>query len=224
MMTPLHVLLVDDHLLFRQGLASVLANRAEVRITGQASNGLEAIHLARQTRPDVILMDVHMPKCDGLTATKIIKQELPQIHIVMLTVSEDDDDLFQALNNGASGYLLKDLEPQELFDCLEKIPEGEAALSGLIATKILKSFNQVDQQPDEAVNQEDGLTPRESEVLEELVKGLTNKEIADSLNITENTVKIHLRHILKKLQLQNRVQVAVRAVREGLVDQPGESF
>lgn len=217
-MEPLRIMLVDDHVLFRKGIASLLAERQDMEVVGQAEDGIEAVHKARALAPDVILMDVHMPNRDGLEATKIIKQELPHVQIVMLTVSDDDDDLFDAIKNGAKGYLLKNLEPERLFDLLEKVRQGEAAISGQIATKILQEFKQPERTATREAEPVDALTPREIEVLEQVVTGATNKEIAETLHITENTVKIHLRNILEKLQVQNRIQAAVHAVREGLVD------
>ena len=218
MTEPLRVMLVDDHILFRKGIATLLANRPDIVVVGEAEDGVQAVARARDLVPDVILMDIHMPNRDGLQATKIIKQELPQVQVVMLTVSDDDDDLFEAIKNGANGYLLKDLEPERLYELLEKVRLGEAAISGSIATKILAEFKH----PDHTVGREaepvDALTPREIEVLEQVVSGATNKEIAGRLHITENTVKIHLRNILEKLQVENRIQAAVHAVREGLVD------
>jgi DNA-binding NarL/FixJ family response regulator len=216
-MEALRILLVDDHVLFRKGVASLLAARQDIEVVGEAGDGLEAVARARETLPDVILMDVSMPRCSGLEATQIIKQEMPHVHIVMLTVSDDDRALFAAIKNGAEGYLLKSLEPQQLFDKLEGVRHGEAALSGTLAAKILQEFRQPDKslaQPAEAV---DALTPREVEVLELVVEGASNKEIAARLGIQENTVKIHLRNILEKLHLQNRLQAAVYAVRQRLV-------
>jgi DNA-binding NarL/FixJ family response regulator len=180
---------------------------------------VEAITKTRQLMPDVVLMDVNMPHRNGLEATKIIKQEMPNVQIVMLTVSDDDDDLFEAIKSGAKGYLLKDLDPQRLFDLLDKVRQGEAAISGAIATRILQEFKQPDQTSEPETDSVGDLTPREVEVLEEVVTGATNKEIADRLHITENTVKIHLRNILEKLHVQNRIQAAVRAVRDGLVEE-----
>jgi DNA-binding NarL/FixJ family response regulator len=158
-----------------------------------------------------------MPNRNGLEAVKIIKEEMPHIGVVMLTVSDNDDDLFQAIKNGANGYLLKNLEPQQLYEMLEKIRQGEAPLSGAMAVKILQEFRQPPPGDTKQRESVDELTSREIEVLEEVVKGASNKEIADILNITENTVKIHLRNILEKLHVQNRIQAAVHAVREGLI-------
>lgn len=216
-MDVIRILLVDDHVLFRKGIASLISPRKDMKIVGEASNGLEAVKVAKETVPDVILMDIHMPHCNGLEAVKIIKKEMPQVEVVMLTVSDNDEDLFQAIKNGAKGYLLKILEPQQLYEMLDKIRQGEAPLSGTMAARILQEFRQplaseIKRGP------ADELTFREIEVLEEVVKGASNKEIADILNITENTVKIHLRNILEKLHVQNRIQAAVQAVREGLIE------
>jgi DNA-binding NarL/FixJ family response regulator len=219
-MEPLRILLVDDHVLFRKGVAALLVARQEmdVVVVGEAGDGLEAIAQARETVPDVILMDIHMPECGGLEAVMVIKREMPHVHIIMLTVSDDDRDLFAAIKNGAEGYLLKNLEPYQLFEMLEGVRQGEAPISGAVAAKILQEFRQPTQNVAQEPEVSDELTPREVKVLEQVVEGATNKEIAEALTITENTVKIHLRNILEKLHLQNRIQAAVYAVRQGLVD------
>jgi DNA-binding NarL/FixJ family response regulator len=216
-MDELRILLVDDHSLFRKGIAALLASQPNIQVVGEATNGLEAIERARQLMPDVILMDLTMPKCNGLEATRLIKQELPHIHIIMLTVSDEDHDLFTAIKNGAEGYLLKTLEPHELYGMLNKLRDGEAPISGRLAVKILQEFRQPKQSPELLAAVPDELTPREIEILELVVQGETNSEIAKALYITENTAKIHLRNILEKLHLHNRIQAAVYAVREGLV-------
>jgi len=190
-MEPLRILLADDHVLFRKGLAALMAPRQDVEVVGEAGDGREGIALARETVPDVILMDVHMPGCDGLEATEIIKREMPHVRIVMLTISDDDQDLFTAIKNGADGYLLKDLEPQQLFDMLEGLRRGQAPISGVLAARVLKEFRQPAEAGVQPAGMRDELTPRETEVLEWVAKGATNKEIAQALNITENTVKIH---------------------------------
>jgi DNA-binding NarL/FixJ family response regulator len=218
MMDTLRILLVDDHVLFRKGVASLLSSCQDLEVVGEAMDGMEAVEIAREMVPDVILMDISMPECSGLEATRLIKREMPHVKIVMLTVSDDDCDLFEAIKNGAEGYLLKNLEPYQLFDMLEGIRRGEAAISGTLAAKILQEFRESDRSPARQPEEGGLLTPRESEVLEQVVKGSTNEEIAATLSITENTVKVHLRNILEKLHLQNRIQAAVYAVRQGLVD------
>ncbi|UCC87405.1 MAG: response regulator transcription factor [Anaerolineales bacterium] len=217
MAEPLRILLVDDHILFRKGVASLIVSHQGMEVAGEAGDGLEAVAQARKVMPDVILMDISMPKCNGLEATRLIKREMPHVKIIMLTVSDDDRDLFAAIKDGAEGYLLKNLEPRQFFDMLEGIRQGEVAISGVMASKILHEFRQPEQSLAQPSEEGDELTSREIEVLELVVEGNTNKEIAESLSITENTVKIHLRNILEKLHLQNRIQAAVYAVRQGLV-------
>lgn len=211
-MDKLTILLVDDHTLIRKGLAALLATQRNMEVVGEAADGLEAIEQARRLLPDLILMDVHMPRCTGPEAARAIKREMPHVRIVMLTVSDDDQDLFEAIKSGAQGYLLKNLEPEELFGLLENTQKGEAALSRSMMARILHEF----QQPTPTEGREE-LTERELEVLRLVVEGASNAEIGQALCVTEHTVKIHLRNILAKLQLQNRVQAAVYAVRQGLV-------
>ena len=217
MSDPLHILLVDDHVLFRKGVDAVLATRPEIEVVGEADDGLQAIDLARQTMPDVILMDINMPNCDGLEATRRIKGEMPHVKVVMLTVSDEDKNLFEAIKAGAQGYLIKDLKPDLLFEMLDVLARGETPLSSAMATKILQEFQAPDQSTGDVQQVVEPLTAREIEVLELIVDGQSNKEIAEALVISESTVKNHLRNILEKLHLRNRIQAAVYAVRQGLV-------
>jgi DNA-binding NarL/FixJ family response regulator len=220
MSEPLRVLLADDHILFRTGVKAVLAGHSDMEVVGEAGDGLEAVELARQTMPDVILMDIKMPGCDGLEATRRIKCMMPYVKVFMLTVSEDDEHLFEAIKSGAQGYLIKDLKAHQLFDALEGVARGEAAFSGVIATKILREFEKTGSGTVGGLEGTEPLTKREIEVLQLVVEGRSNQEIAQSLVISESTVKNHLRNILGKLHLRNRIQAAVYAVRQGLVEDP----
>ena len=216
-MEPLRVLLVDDHVLFRQGLASLIDPLEDMEVVGEASDGREALERARELMPDLILMDIHMPGWDGLKATQLIKEEMPYVKIVMLTISDDDGDIFEAIKSGAQGYLLKNLKPEDLFEMLRGVYRGGASISGLTAAKILDEFARLAQETSPVPSSGESLTPREREVLQLVAQGATNKEIASQLFIAENTVKNHLRNILAKLHLGNRVQAAAYALREGLI-------
>lgn len=219
MTQPLRILLADDHILFRKGIDALITKRSDMQVVGQASDGLEAIEMARETQPDIVLLDIHMPRCTGLEAIPYILQHVPSTRIVMLTVSDEDRDLFAAIKTGAFGYLLKDVEPEQLFNMLNRVRLGEAPLSGIMATKILLELKQVDRAP-VPTPESDLLTEREEEVLKLVANGATNREIAAALSITENTAKMHLRNILDKLHLQNRTQATAYAVRQGLAEPP----
>lgn len=211
-MERIRVLIVDDHTLFRRGVATLLAGREEFEVVGEASNGEEAVERARELMPDVVLMDIKMPQMDGITALRKLKEEMPYLRVIMLTVSETDEDLFHAIKAGAQGYLLKNVDPDYLIACLQQAQRGEVPISPTMAAKILKELTAPAEAPTPP------LTARERQVLELLAGGLANKEIAFNLKLSENTVKNHLRNILEKLHLQNRVQAALYAVRMGLVD------
>lgn len=210
----MRVLLADDHALVRDGIASLLSAWGH-EVVGQAADGDGAVALAARLVPDVILMDVRMPGSSGLDATRRIASLLPGIAIVMLTVSEDEDDLFAAIKGGARGYLLKNLEARELRAMLESIARGDAAISPATAFRIIREFARGP--ASEAVDTPATLTTRELEVLALVTAGLRNKEIAARLGITENTAKFHLRNILGKLHAESRTELATRALREGLV-------
>jgi DNA-binding NarL/FixJ family response regulator len=215
-MDSLRILLVDDHLLFRKGLARLLDAQPDFEVVGEARDGLEAVEQVQALRPDVVLMDIRMPGCDGLEATRRIKAQMPDVRVVMLTVSDDDQDLATAVRYGADGYLLKDLLPETLFQQLRGLESGQAPISRAMTGKL---FRQLAQQSRPTVRSAaiDVLSARECEVLALVVSGCSNREIAGELGITRNTVKNHLRNILVKLGVKNRVQAAAYAVSHGLV-------
>ena len=216
MMSPLRILLVDDHLLFRKGLVRLLDAQPDFEVVGEARDGLEAVEQAQALRPDVVLMDIRMPGCDGLEATRRIKAQMPDVRVVMLTVSDDDQDLATAVRYGADGYLLKDLLPETLFQQLRGLESGQAPISRAMTGKL---FRQLAQRSRPTVRPAaiDVLSARECEVLALVVSGCSNQEIAGELGITRNTVKNHLRNIFVKLGVKNRVQAAAYAVSHGLV-------
>ncbi len=216
------VLLVDDHGLFLEGLQNLL-RAGGYPVVGAARDGMEALQMARSLRPDVILMDVRMPVCGGLTATRLIHAEMPECKIVMLTTSAEDADLFEALKSGASGYLLKNLEPNQLFDYLEGLARGEAPLSRELSARLLAEFVHQASALDRAfpagpcsAQDDPDLTPRQREILVLVADGLTYKEVGTVLHISENTVKYHIGEVLRRLHLKNREQVIAYARRTGL--------
>jgi DNA-binding NarL/FixJ family response regulator len=215
----MRILLADDHALFRDGIASLLGAWGH-EVVGQVADGDAAVAAGLELRPDLVLMDVAMPGGGGLAATRRLAAEAPQIAIVMLTASEDVDDLFAAIKAGARGYLLKNLESGELRGMLGAVERGEAAITPAIAARILAELARAEAVPSAATADPDPdrLTERELDVLRLVVRGLRNKEIAAELGISENTAKFHLRNILDKLHAQNRTEVVARAMREGLVE------
>jgi len=212
-MKPIRILLVDDHALFRQGIKSLLVSNPELEVVGEAENGKEAVEKTRVLQPDVILMDIQMPVCDGLEATALIRSEFPNVKIVMLTVSEEDENLFEAIKRGAQGFLSKKIQPQALFQTLRGVCQGEASIPRLMAGKILQEFSRLQKSAPPV----SPLSDRETEILRLVAEGLTNKEIGVSLSISDNTVKNHLHNILEKLHLHNRAEAAAYALREGLI-------
>jgi DNA-binding NarL/FixJ family response regulator len=219
----MRLLIVDDHALFRDGLRSLLEARG-IEVVGEAANGREAVELARQLKPDIVLMDLTMPEVDGLTATRILVTELPEVKVVVVTASDDEADLFESIKSGAYGYLLKNLEADEFFRVPEAVQSGLPVFTPHLTRRVLQEFGR------EGVHRLEGpaLTERERELLELLVQGVTsNRERAQRLFISENTVKHHLRNIMTKLHLENRAQVIACALRTGLVrtrpDEPPRS-
>jgi two-component system nitrate/nitrite response regulator NarL len=218
-MPAISVLLIDDHTLFRSGIKALLAREPGFEVIGEAADGLDGIKRARELKPDVILLDLHMPGLSGREAVKILSQELPDSHVVMLTVSEDAEDLIETLRTGACGYLLKNIDTQTLLDSVRRAAEGESVVSATMMSHLvrgLKAGPKAEPQPQE----KDKLSPREREILAHLAKGASNKEIARALDVAESTVKIHVQHILRKLNLSSRVQAAVYAVEAGLAEPP----
>lgn len=209
------ILIADDHALFRDGLRSLLAARGH-EVIAEAKNGREAVDLARQLRPELVLMDLSMPELDGIAATRAIHSEAPEIRVVILTASESDATLFEAIKAGAQGYLLKNLEAEDFFELLNRASSGEPALNPALARKLLQEFAK----PKAAQNrEEEDLTAREREVLELMVDGITsNRRLAKRLGVSENTVKFHVRNILDKLRLHTRAEAVGYALRKKIVE------
>ncbi len=218
-MATIRVLVVDDHTLFRRGIIDVLSGQENLQVVGEAIDGLEAIQKAGETLPDVILMDLNMPHCSGLEATQALRTKMPHVNILVLTVSDRESDLFAAIKFGARGYILKNTEPEALVHAIFHIARGGVIISPLMANTLLTEFQGMDIQvtDDTALVPDTRLSPRETDVLKLVARGATNREIADALFISENTVKTHLSNIMEKLHLANRSQAAAYAVKWGLV-------
>ncbi len=216
---PIRVLIVDDHALFRRGLQMVLEGEPDIDVVGEASDGSEAVKKAEDSTPDVVLMDVRMPKRSGIEATRVIKDTLPSTRILMLTISDEEADLYEAIKAGASGYLLKEISIDEVANAVRQVNQGQSLISPSMASKLLNEFATMVKRRDER-SQMPGprLTDRELQVLRLVAKGLNNKDIGDDLFISENTVKNHVRNILEKLHLHSRMEAVVYAVREKLLD------
>lgn len=213
--SPIRVLLVDDHVLFRRGIASVFHGQPDYLLVGEAGDGLEAVEKALALAPDVVLMDINMPRCNGLEATLHFNTQVPAVRVLMLTVSEKEADLFSAIRFGARGYLLKDAQPQEVLQAVGRVAAGEAVFSPAMAAKLLEEFKGGADPPAPAAAVPE-VSPRENEVLRLVAGGASNREIAAALSISENTVRTHLKSILEKLHLKNRSQAAAHAARLGL--------
>jgi DNA-binding NarL/FixJ family response regulator len=219
----MRILIADDHPLFRDGLRSLLQAQGH-EVLGEAHNGREAVELARTLRPEVVLMDVSMPEMDGIGATRLITAEMPDVKVVILTASDQDETLFDAIKAGAQGYLQKNLEAEEFFALLDRATLGEPVLTPLLARKLLQEFARPSGGPKVADEVPDALTAREREVLELMVEGvISNRKLARRLDVSENTVKFHVRNILDKLRLHNRAEVVGYALRKKISDSAGES-
>ncbi|MCX7893731.1 MAG: response regulator [Burkholderiales bacterium] len=205
---PVRIVVVDDHTLFRRGIVALLQREPGFEVVGEAADGIEGVRRVAELRPDVVLLDLHMPGVSGLDAMKSILEEAPGTHVVMLTVSEQAEDLMAALKAGALGYLLKNIDSDFLVASVRKAARGESVISGEMAGKLVQELRGGAEKP--------SLSPREREILVHLARGASNKEIARALAVAESTVKIHVQHILRKLNLASRVQAAVWAIENGI--------
>lgn len=210
-MNAVRVLVADDNALAREAIISILKADPQFQVVGEATDGQQAIARVREVQPDLVLMDINMPGCDGLLATRIIKREWPRVAVVMLTVSDDARDLFAAIKNGAQGYLLKNLEPRDWLAYLRGLIQGDWEMPREMARRILAEFSTPAPAPPGAAAPATGLTSREEEVLQMLARAASNREIAQALCISEHTVKNHIKNILDKLHMRNRVELALYA-------------
>lgn len=208
----MRVVVADDHSLFRDGITSLL-EAAGHEVVEQSNDGYTAVKAVQQYKPDLVLLDISMPNMDGLEALQLIKAEYPETLVVMLTVSDNDDDLFSSIKAGADGYLQKDLNANEFLEMLAGLERGEAAITRKTATRLMSGFQSLTQ----PAEQDDQLTQREIQMLRWMGEGFSNKAIAQQLFISENTVKYHIRNILQKLRVQNRTEAVAYALREGII-------
>jgi two-component system NarL family response regulator len=215
----IRVVVVDDHALFRRGLELVLSEEPDIKVVGEAGDGVQAVTRVEELVPDIVLMDVRMPRASGIEAARAIRELLPDTKVIMLTVSEDEQDLYEAVKAGASGYLLKEVAIEELADAVRAVARGHSLVSPSMASKLLSEFNTLAKRAEERHRMLlPRLTERELEVLRLVANGLSNREIANELYIAENTVKNHVRNILEKLHLHSRMEAVVFAMRENLLD------
>ena len=210
----IRVLICDDHAVVRRGLRSLVGVKPEMELVGEAVDGEEAVVMAKKLKPDVIIMDLIMPRKDGVVATTEMKKANQNAHILVLTSFSDDKNVFSAIKAGANGYLLKDSSPEELLQAINDVYEGKSSLHPVIAQKVLQEMHQ----PSDLPPTDDPLSGREVEVLRNVAQGMSNQEIAQTLKIKEGTVRIHVGNILNKLQLANRTQATLYALREGLAE------
>ena len=212
---PIRVLIVDDHTLFRSGIKALLQRQEGFEIVGEAGDGLEGLKRAKSLRPDVVLLDLHMPGISGREAVKLLAEEAPECNVLLLTVSEDAEDLIETIRAGARGYLLKNIETEFLLNAIRAAARGESVVSPQMTGKLLMGVR-MGKEGAAAEEDREKLSPREKEILSYLARGASNKEMARTLNVAESTIKIHVQNILKKLHLTSRVQAAVYAVEHGL--------
>ena len=212
----IRILLIDDHTLFRSGIRLLLQRQPDFEVVDEAADGLEGIKLAKRHQPDVILLDLNMPGLSGLETLQLLVQDLLDAAVVVLTVSEEADELKAALRDGARGYLLKNIEAETLVAGVRRAAAGEPVISDSMTAKLVAHFRAPEKSAAAATPASDRLTPREREIVQGLARGESNKEVARTLDVAESTVKIHVQNVLKKLNLTSRVQVAVYAVEHGL--------
>lgn len=218
-MKKIRVLIVDDHRVVREGLAAILRTKEDIEVVGEAQDGREAVERARTLSPDVILMDISMPRMDGVEATRLIKKEHPRIGIVVLTVYEEEEHLYDLARLGAIGYLLKDSDSAQIVRAIKAIDRGESIVDPAVATKILTEFSRLAEGKKKRQKRSPhDLTQREIEVLQMIAEGKTNKEVANFFNLSEKTVKNHVRKIFQKLQVKDRTQAAIHGIRTGLIE------
>lgn len=217
-MKPIRILIVDDHTLLRSGIKLALQRHAGFEVVGEAGDGLEGIKRAKQLKPDVVLLDLHMPGTSGLEALRVLVEDVPETQVVMLTVSEDAEDLLETLRAGARGYLLKNIDTEFLLESIRRAAHGESVMSPQMAHKLADSLRAPPKESAAVADVNPGkLSPREREIIVMLAHGASNKEIARVLNLSESTIKIHVQGILRKLNIAKRVQAAVYAVAHGLI-------
>jgi two-component system nitrate/nitrite response regulator NarL len=213
---PIRILIVDDHTLFRSGIKALLQRQEDFEVVGEAGDGLEGLKRAKSLQPDVVLLDLHMPGIGGREAVKLLSEEVPACNVLLLTVSEDAEDLIETIRAGARGYLLKNIETDFLLNAIRSAARGESVVSPQMTGKLMMGVRMgKDAVPGE--DDKEKLSPREKDIIALLAKGVSNKEMAHTLNVAESTIKIHVQNILKKLHLTSRVQAAVYAVEHGLV-------
>jgi len=226
MRAPTRILLVDDQPLFRGAIAALLASQPDMEVVGEAENGLIGVEMAGALRPDLVILDVDMPVMNGVEAVKLIREQVMDVKVIMLTVSDYEDHVLDALRNGAHGYLLKDLRPEQLYDMIRSVMRNETPISPAVAGRLLREIRQAPQQrvTSPTVPSDQSVTRRELEILRLVAEGLSNKEIARRLVITEGTVKNHVHNALEKLHMDNRIQAAAYVIRQGLGAPAGDSW
>jgi two-component system, NarL family, nitrate/nitrite response regulator NarL len=224
MKAPTRILLVDDQPLFRGAIAALLASQPDMEVVGEAENGLVGVEMARALRPDLVILDVDMPVMNGVEAVKLIREQVMDVKVIMLTVSDYEDHVLDALRNGAHGYLLKDLRPEQLHDMIRSVMRNETPISPAVAGRLLREIREGGVRNVSTPTEEEArsVTPRELEILRLVAEGLSNKEVAKRLVITEGTVKNHVHNALEKLHLENRIQAAAYVIRQGLGSPSGE--